>query len=186
MAGLERAVRRRRNLEPRHELARWVQQAQTGSALSRPRWSAWGTLAAALIDYPFRPPETIASLTRADPRIGRPRGRVERTPPCRDASRAPTRTRGWRSAAIRRRTDSHSRFQATSGRSRRCRCTSRRSRPFTMNARQRRRDAAAGHPQRPRVHGPRRPRVAAVVRVHGGPTASASCTRATCSAPAIR
>ena len=47
----------------------WVQQAQTGAIFSRGRWSAWRTLASALMDYPFRPPETIASLTRPDARL---------------------------------------------------------------------------------------------------------------------
>ncbi len=47
----------------------WFQQVQSGGALSRTRWSAVGKLAAALLDYPFRPPETIANLTRPDGRL---------------------------------------------------------------------------------------------------------------------
>ncbi|HEY2906284.1 MAG TPA: hypothetical protein VGJ29_10330, partial [Vicinamibacterales bacterium] len=54
---------------------RWVQQARGSDLGARDRWSAGTRLLAALVDYPFRPPEIIASLTS-------PRGRdlgIERT-----------------------------------------------------------------------------------------------------------
>jgi hypothetical protein len=41
----------------------WVEQTQLADAPMRTRWAARGRLLAALIDYPFRPPEVIASLT---------------------------------------------------------------------------------------------------------------------------
>jgi len=54
---------------------RWVQQARGSDLGARDRWSAGMRLLAALLDYPFRPPEVVASLTS-------PRGRdlgIERT-----------------------------------------------------------------------------------------------------------
>ncbi len=54
---------------------RWVQQVRGSDFGARDRWSAGTRLLAALVDYPFRPPEIIASLTS-------PRGRdvgIERT-----------------------------------------------------------------------------------------------------------
>jgi hypothetical protein len=42
---------------------RWTEQMGRADAPQRSRWAAAGRLLAALVDYPFRPPEIIASLT---------------------------------------------------------------------------------------------------------------------------
>jgi hypothetical protein len=42
---------------------RWMQQARRSDLGARDRWSAGMRLLTALVDYPFRPPEVIASLT---------------------------------------------------------------------------------------------------------------------------